>query len=524
MLGLTGVLAAAEDRAHATTQATTPRLALSACRLPDLPQAVQCGWLQRPLDPQRPGGTRIQLRVAVVPAVSRNKAADAVVFLAGGPGQSAIDLAGMLVPRYARLNQRRDLIFIDQRGTGRSAPLACPDDRPNAALLPLADALNDAERQRRLTACRRMLQALPYGDLRFFSTVIASADLDAVRAALGIEQIDLIGASYGTRAALDYQRQFPQRVRRAVLDGVVPPDMRLPDSAARDNQAALDGVLAACAADRAPTLGNASLPGCAQRHPDLAARLLALRERLPVATTLPHPLSGKPEPVQVDADLLAAWLRAPLYVPALASVLPAVLDAALLSPGWANFAPLAALGSALSGSGMQLFSGMHLSVICAEDLGPGAPPTPAADAAAMNDPANAFGTSLARHYARSCADWPRAAVPADFYRLPRATAPTWLLSGGADPVTPPRHAVRVAAALGEAARHRVAAALGHGVLSLDCVRDAAQRFIAADDAAEAWRATETQALSDCIDGAPRPPAYRAIGTTTVTAPASQASR
>ena len=472
--------------------APPPGLPAVACRLPDVAHAALCGSLRRPLNPARPQGVMIDVHFAVLPALARHKAADAVFFFAGGPGQSAINLAGPLASRYARLGQRRDLVFVDQRGTGRSAPLACADDDPQAPPPTLADSADPARRLARLRACRQALQALPHGDLRFFTTALAGADIDAVRQALGLAQINAIGASYGTRAVLDYLRQFPHAVRRAVLDGVAPPDMRLPDAAARDNQAALDALFDACAAE----------PACARRHPALPAQWAALLASLPRDVTLPNLLNGQPEALRLQRDHLLALVRAPLYAPALAAALPAAISAA--SAG--RWAPLAALASTLGGGRAgAVATGLHFSVVCAEDLGPGAPPPDPADAAAAA-PANAFGASFAKLYREVCADWPQGRVDPAFYTLPPAAAPTWLLSGGLDPVTPPRHGQRVAAALGPLARHTVVANAGHGVTGLPCVRDAVVRFIRSDDAAAALAVD-----ADCAAAVPRPLAFMPPG-------------
>lgn len=465
-------LAAAFGSAQATA------LELSPCWLKGWPRAVQCGVLQRPLDPARPQGVRIDIHVAVVPALARNKAPDAVFFFAGGPGQSAIDLAGPLTAAHARLQQRRDLVFVDQRGTGRSAPLKCPDDEERAVLQPLAERGDGAQRLTRLQACRIALQALPHGDLRFYTTDIAMADVDAVRQALGVARINAIGASYGTRAVLSYQRQFPQAVRRAVLDGVVPPDMRLPDAAAVDNQAAYDALLHACADDGA----------CARRHPDLATRLPTLLAGLPRTVDLPHPVSGRTERVRLDRDAVLGLVRAPLYSPALAAGLPAALAEAVAG----RWAPLAALAQLLGGGAGGIATGQHFSVVCAEDLGPGAAPAPSPAASAV------LGGQAAL-YRSVCADWPRGAVDASFHTLPLAPAPTWLLSGTLDPVTPPRHGARVAAALGARARHLIVPNAGHGVLAQACLREAVARFITTDDDAAALAQP-----ADCAAALPRP--------------------
>ena len=147
--------------------------ALKPCRIDGIPNELQCGSLQRPLDPARPDGPKIDVHYLVVPALARNKQADAVLVLAGGPGQSAIKLASRVMPRLSRLNNRRDIVFIDQRGVGRSAPLDCPDD----SKLPVAEQLDDTARYARIDACRAALEKLPYGrdgGLGFFTTTLLS--------------------------------------------------------------------------------------------------------------------------------------------------------------------------------------------------------------------------------------------------------------------------------------------------------------------------------------------------------------
>ncbi|MBP8184028.1 MAG: alpha/beta hydrolase, partial [Rhodoferax sp.] len=157
--------------------------ALKPCRVPGIATAVQCGVVQRALDPARAEGVSIDVHFVVVPALARRKLPDPVFLLAGGPGQSAIDVAPMVVKQMARLNNRRDLVFVDQRGTGRSAPLMCEQDRHAS----LAQQL-DAERQdARLRQCLTALQKLPHGDLRFYTTTLAMQDVDAVRRAIGAQ-------------------------------------------------------------------------------------------------------------------------------------------------------------------------------------------------------------------------------------------------------------------------------------------------------------------------------------------------
>ena len=454
--------------------------ALTPCRVAGIRNEVQCGRVTRPLDPAAPDGRKIEVHYVVVPAMARRKLPDAVFLLAGGPGQSAIKVAPQTLPLFTRLNNRRDIVFVDQRGTGRSAPLDCEDLRHR----PLADQADPQLQVTQLAKCRETLQRLPYGDLRFFTTTLAMQDLDAVRRRLGFERINLVGGSYGTRAALEYQRQFPAQVRRSVIDGVAPPDMVLPASFSTDGQAAFDALVAAC--DREPA--------CAKAHPTLRADWATLLKSLPQQVSVANPLTGQPETFTLTRDMVLGAVRGPLYTPAIAAALPQALhDAA-----HGRLEALAGLNSLFGArKGMALALGMHFSVVCAEDV----PRLPQA----TDPPGTDFGTDYASLYRRICADWPRGSVPEAFYRVQPSASPVLLLSGGIDPATPPRHAERVAKALGANALHVVAPNAGHGVLSLGCMRDVLFRFI---DAAEDKEALAVDA--DCVKTVPRPPAYQPL--------------
>ncbi len=470
-LGLAGLGAAAATAAE-----------LSSCRLKGLEHEALCGTLSRALDPAQERGVRIDLHFAVLPALARNKKPDPVFFLAGGPGQSAIALAGPVSGMLARFGHRRDIVLVDQRGTGRSAPLECGDE---AAAAPLSESADPQRQVERARACLRSLQALAHGDLRHYTTTLAMADLDAVRQALGAERINLVASSYGTRAALEYMRLYPQRVRRVVLDGVAPADMALPEASAPDAQAAFDALLQACAQD----------PACQARHPRLRQHWQTLLTTLPRQVSVAHPLTGRNEELLLTPDMLRAMVRTALYSPVTASALPAALGEAAAG----RFGPMVGLSSAIGPARGRaaLAQGMHFSVVCSEDLpGRGESPPPAAD----------FGQGLVRVYREICAFWPRGDVPAAFRQVPPAPVPTLLLSGGIDPATPPRHAERVARALGAKARHEVVPQAGHGLLALPCVRDAVFRFVDAAGDAEALRVD-----AGCARDIPRPPAFVPLG-------------
>jgi pimeloyl-ACP methyl ester carboxylesterase len=454
---------------------------LTECRVAGLRHSVQCGVLQRALDPARPDGPKIDIHYVVAPAMARRKLPDPVFLLAGGPGQSAIKLAPAMLALFSRLNNRRDIVFVDQRGTGKSAPLECADPQRES----LAEQADPDRPFKRLMQCKAALLKLPYikvpGDLGFFTTPLAMQDLDAVRQALGAERINLVGASYGTRAALDYARQFPQAVRRSVIDGVAPPDMVLPASFSTDGQAAFDKLLIDCERESA----------CSKAFPTLRVDWSALLASLPRAVSAAHPLTGRPERFTLTREMVLAAVRGPLYAPAFAAALPAAISAAAQG----RFEALVGMGSLMSSrKGAQLAVGMHFSVVCAEDL--------PLLGKATDAPGTDFGVDQATLYRRACAEWPRGAVPSAFYGVTASASPVLLLSGGLDPATPPRHGERVAKLLGANALHVVVPNAGHGVMSLGCMRDVIYRFVDAADAKDALAVDAT-----CVKSIPRPPAF-----------------
>jgi len=469
---------------------TPPKGTESPCMLDGVPNAARCGIVQRPLDPARSDGPAIDIHYAVLPALARLPKPVPIFFLAGGPGQSAIDLAGPVSVRLARLLMHHDVVLVDQRGTGRSAPLQCDEDGPLDR--PLAELIDPAQQLAQLRDCRRRLQALPWGDLRQYTTPIAMADLDAVRARVGAQRIDLVGGSYGTRAALEYLRQFPARVHRAVLDGVAPPDEPLPSTFGPDARRALQALFDACAQDAS----------CRDRHPALAQQWQKLLDGLPRAVTVTHPQTGRPASLRMTAEIVVGLARAPLYAPALAAALPYAIDEAVAG----RWEPLIGLGFALGGGGDDgIAVGMHYAVMCAEDV----PRLKASASAGTGGPGRPDGPVLAgfdalgeQTYLAACADWPAGDVPAAYYEIPPTTVPVLLTSGAADPVTPPANAAHVAAALGPQSRQIVAPNTGHGVMSLPCVQETIHDFLNAED-----DSTALAVSLDCAAEVPRPPAF-----------------
>ena len=443
---------------HPVDTAPRPALALEACRLPGVDDAARCGTFDVWEDRTAKKGRRIGINVAVVPARIRTHEPDPVFVFAGGPGQGAVALASDVMPLFSRLNDLRDIVFIDQRGTGASHPLDCDEGEDS----PLQSVFEDALPEDLVKKCLAQLDADP----RQYVTSIAVEDIDDVRAALGYAKVNLWGGSYGTRVELEYLRRHGEHVRSMVLDGVAPATMKLPLSFVADGDAALAKLVGDCAADAL----------CRLTYPDLRGTIESLRSRLarrPVRAAIQDPRTGERETIDVTENVFLSGLFRPLYVAELASLLPF----GIASAARGDFNPLLAQNLEFADDVSENLSlGMHLAIVCSEDI----PLVTPADLAAADR--SFFGRALVNDFVRACRDWPRGPVPADYYTPVASNVPALVLSGGIDPATPPRHAEQVVATLPNA-RHLIAPHLGHGVSLHGCAPHLVEDFIRKGSAA-----------------------------------------
>jgi pimeloyl-ACP methyl ester carboxylesterase len=441
----------------------TPLIDLVPCRIADLDgltsTEARCGRLEVPEDPADPQGAKIRLAIAVVPAVATRAKPDPLFLVAGGPGQGSIHGFAPLLGAFAGVRRDRDLVLVDQRGTGDSNRLDCdmPDDVLESGEIPPAQLA---------ALARDCLPGLP-GRPEFYTTSIAVGDLDAARAALGYERINVFGGSYGTRVAQHYARRFPERARTVVLDGVVPPTLALVPQIAIESQRALDRVFARCTAD----------PACNERFPQLAqqfARLDAALRKAPVAVTLADPVTGETRKLDVTRAHLVTMARMLVYSPGTASLLPLLIHEAATN---GNYAPLAAQAE-MVGEDLEsmIAMGMHHSVVCAEDAPRFAG---AVDRAALG--ATAIGPQMVDGMAAICEVWPRGPVDPDFADPLDSAVPALLLSGEFDPATPASYGEMAAGGFANGL-HVVVPGQGHGVTRLPCVQGLVRQFVEAGSA------------------------------------------
>ncbi|HJU43506.1 MAG TPA: alpha/beta hydrolase [Vicinamibacterales bacterium] len=448
--------------------APAAQVAAEPCMVAGIAEPARCSTVRVRESPR--SNRDIDLRVIVLTAQTMTALPDPVVPLAGGPGQGAANLAATFAPRYAPYRDQRDIVFVDQRGTGLSNGLRCDGPIATAALM---GTLFD---HARLPACREALSTR--ADLTAYTTTAAARDYEAVLDHLGYRQANFIGTSYGSRLALEIARQLPLRVRTLTIEAVVPHTFTWPSRGAADAEAALDTLIDDCAADAA----------CRQAFPrfrqDVDVAFTRLR-RAPAMERVRDPLTGAAARVAFSQSDLAYITRGILYG-----------NEALSLPLWfrnaaaGDFSAFAqAYVNRARNLDAQIALGVMFGVYCAEDL-------PfvdwqAAEAAAAG---TRLGTFLLDQYRRACEVWPRANVDASFRTAVHSSVPALVMAGRHDPVTPPRTAE-------EAVRTLPRSKLviwphgGHGtdgLTSQDCRVSIAREFFRTADPAQLSTACATR--------------------------------
>jgi pimeloyl-ACP methyl ester carboxylesterase len=398
---------------------------LKPCHVPGVDEEVLCGRYEVYEDRAALKGRRIGLKIVVLPAEGPDVAADPLVFLAGGGVAPATSYAPFLRKAFPKLRRQRDVLLVDQRGTGGSNPLECDlsTDPTNAEYRDEARFLVAVRR------CRRGLE--PKADLRYYTTPIAMDDLDDIRGWLGYPRLNLFGVSYGTTAAMVYVRQHPERVRTVSLQGVLPLDVPMWREYPRSSQQALAQAFTACARQA----------GCHNAFPELEDEFTSVLKRLtekPVKVKV-RPLETGPEvEVTIDDEVLRGCVSRVLYSASRIHDLPLLIHLAYQG----DYQLLARRVAAKEESGIP--KGVYLSIVCSEQMQFDPAELPAATAGTFMG-----GLRVGRDVS-ACREWARGWLPQGFWVPVKSNVPTLALNGALDHVTPPRYGERVAQTLANA--------------------------------------------------------------------------
>lgn len=414
---------------------------------------AECGTLTRAENPDEPAGRQIDLFVAKFASRSAKPADDAFTMIQGGPGGSSIDMAIGMQQVLESIRAKRDVLVVDQRGTGRSNKLACPEMDNDEVFR--FDPIIAAE------YAKKCLAENSDSDPRFYTTSVAVQDLDAVREAAGYTQLTVYGVSYGTRVAQHYLRRFPEQTRAMIIDGVAHVGLNLAGGEiARQSQHSFDGMADRCSAEE----------HCRTRFGDIRAKFKAVRERLlaqPEKISLPHPQTGKMQTETVSEQNLYASVRMLPYSTEGIALMPLMISEAFDG----NYIPITAQTLMMSESFSDSFAmGMQNSVICAEDY----PFIEESDTQNLDD--TYFGSTTIDGINVVCTHWPKGVMDDDFLKPFDSEKPVLILSGETDPITPASNG-ESAANMFSNSKHIIVPAHGHGVIQRGCVPALVRDFI-----------------------------------------------
>jgi len=414
-------------------------LPLRPCTL-DGAVVARCGTLRVPENRGVAKGRTIPLRIAVVPARDGGSSPDALLYLAGGPGGSAIANAVTVRQLFSGVNQRRDILLVDQRGAGSSNRLDCPPPTKTLKTTPKA-----------IRAYLASCLAGVHADVAQYTTAPAMEDVAEVVRALGYDQVDVYGGSYGGTAAQYLLALHPELVRTAILDGATLLDVPIFERWGPNGERALRSILARCA----------SAPRCARAYPRVRSEvfeLMAALRRAPVRA------NGR----VIDAAGAAGTLQTLTRTPTGAAQIPWIAHQARLG----DWDPLAfAMDEQDGGANRQL---MYWSILCNE---PWARWNPARTRAASRETYLAERTTIDAELASVvCSVMPKTPQPAWSKERVRSDVPVLIVVGGNDPQDPLAN-VRDASRELPASHTIVVPHAGHGALQLGCAARVAQEFI-----------------------------------------------
>ena len=409
---------------------------------------AECGKLSVAENRDNPS-RMIELNIAVVRSKATKKSNDPLIMLAGGPGQAAMETFPGVSFAFHDILKHRDVVLVDQRGTGGSNIIKCDFDAKVQEALLIDPSLMTVE----LTKCVDGLDA----DTRYYTTTESIKDLEQVRKALEIEKWNLLGISYGTRKALTYIKMYPDAIRSVILDGVMPQQEAMPQSHEKNLVNTLRKQFAQCAEQSA----------CNEAFGDVEQQMWQLVDTIDSNNPkirLQNFTTGKYEEITLTKESIAIAIRMLAYSANSMNLLPLMIDKA----NHGQPETIASQANMISSLLSQSISNVELSIICAEDL-------PFYSEYTVNKN-NLFGDFLT-HVQESCSVWPHITVDASFKEPVVSDLPVLLLSGELDPVTPPEFAELAMQTLSNS-QHLIAKGQGHNVFPLGCMPNIIASFIA----------------------------------------------
>ena len=226
----------------------------------------RCGYITLPQDYDDPGGSKVEIFYTLVQSNNAQPRPDPLVYLVGGPGSSGSQLLPTSFRAYLRaFAGDRDIIVIDQRGTGLSNPPLYCREVPYR-LDEILQSRHDEHAELVLEILRQCHRRLSDKNIQFetFHSENNARDIVNVLLSLGYDEWNLVGVSYGSRLALAMMRDHPQFLRSVILDSVYPPQADIYLDSFYSGERALQVLFEACVASAS----------CTQRYPDLEDRVL----------------------------------------------------------------------------------------------------------------------------------------------------------------------------------------------------------------------------------------------------------
>lgn len=398
-------------------------------------KTIECGYLVVPEDRSNANSPTIRLAVAILHPSTRSRS-DPIIYLEGGPGGSALEFLYLTFSEQFQplLAAGRDIILFDQRGVGRSEPaLDCPelrqlglellDDEVDGRQVDTAEALNLMKST--ALACRQDLAKV--AELPAYHTAASAADVNDLREALGYDQVNLWGGSYGTWLALEAMRRYPEGIRSVVLDSVYPPQVDLLAEAPANAARSIDLLFEACAADQAC---NGAYPNLRTVYLDTVQRLNQERARFQVT----NPLTGESYDATMTGDNLATLLFRFLYATSVIPSLPQILYDASQE----DYATIAQLLGSLLAVGEVMSQGQQFSVLCHDEVPFSSPQEFEASLAEYPELERAFSDSVLGELGlQVCAGWQVGQAEETLAEAVTSDISTLILAGEFDPITPP---------------------------------------------------------------------------------------